>query len=213
MLLDIYAVLLEKQGFQNWWPGETDLEICIGAILTQNTAWSNVEKAINNLKQRALLSDDALLGIGEKELANLIRPAGYFNQKAKYVYEFCKFIKRNPLNVLRKKELSEVRESLLGVNGIGKETADSILLYALDFPIFVVDSYTKRIFSRIGLFKEDTSYDQVQDYFHDGIVTDVELFKDFHAQIVMLGKDTCRKKPKCGNCVLQKQKICSYGFN
>lgn len=213
MLLDIYAVLLEKQGFQHWWPGDTDLEVCVGAMLTQNTAWSNVEKAINNIKAGSLMSLDSLLSAGEKHISTLIKPAGYFNQKAKYLYGFCEFLKKNPLSELKKKELLDVREALLGVKGIGKETADSILLYALDFPIFVVDAYTKRIFSRIGICNEDIDYDDMQNIFHKNIVTDIELFKDYHAQIVMLGKDTCRKTPKCESCILRKQKLCSYGLN
>ncbi len=213
MLLDIYAVLLEKQGFQHWWPGDTDLEVCVGAILTQNTAWSNVEKAISNIKAESLMSLEALLGVEEQKIATLIKPAGYFNQKAKYLYGFCGFLKKNPLNELKKKELLDVRFSLLGIKGIGKETADSILLYAMDFPIFVIDAYTKRIFSRIGICSEDVAYDDIQNIFHKKLVTDIELFKDHHAQIVMLGKDACHKKPKCELCVLREQKICFYGLN
>jgi endonuclease-3 related protein len=213
LLLDIYAVLLEKQGFQHWWPRDTDLEVCIGAILTQNTAWSNVEKAINNIKVESLMSLDALLDVGERKISTLIKPAGYFNQKAKYIYGFCEFLKNNPLTELKKKELFDVREVLLGIKGIGKETADSILLYALDFPIFVVDAYTKRIFSRIGICNEDIDYYDMQNIFHKKLITDLELFKDYHAQIVVLGKDTCHKKPKCELCVLREQKICSYGLN
>jgi endonuclease-3 related protein len=213
LLLDIYAVLLEKQGFQHWWPGDTDLEVCVGAILTQNTSWSNVEKAICNIKAESLMSLEALLGVEEKKVATLIKSAGYFNQKAKYLYGFCEFLKKNPFNELKKKELLDVRQALLGIKGIGKETADSILLYALDFPIFVVDAYTKRIFSRIGICNENIAYDDIQNIFHKKLVTDIELFKDYHAQIVMLGKNTCHQKPRCKNCILREQKICSYGLD
>jgi len=213
LLLDIYAVLLEKQGFQDWWPGDTNLEICIGAILTQNTAWGNVEKAINNIKKESLMSLDALLNAGEKKIATLIRPAGYFNQKAKYVYGFCKFIKTSPFKELKKNELLKTRDALLAIKGIGKETADSILLYVLDYPIFVIDAYTKRIFSRIGVCNENMDYDDMQNFFYRNLIIDVELFKDYHAQIVTLGKGSCRKKPKCENCVLRARKICSYGLN
>jgi len=213
LLLNIYAVLLKKQGFQHWWPGDTDFEICIGAILTQNTTWRNVEKAIGNLKNQSLMSVDALLRAGERKIASIVKPAGFFNQKARYVYDFCKFIEVNPMNKLRKGELLEVRDALLGIRGIGKETADSMLLYALDFPIFVIDAYTKRIFSRIGVCNEDIDYEDIQGVFHKGLVTDIDLFKDYHAQIVMLGKDTCHKTPRCGLCILHKQKICSYRLN
>jgi len=210
LLLKIYTVLLEDQGFQSWWPGETNFEVCLGAILTQNTAWANVEKALNNIKKASLMSPDKLLNIGSEKLAGLIRSAGYFNQKTRYIEEFCRFINTTSFSELKKREIHDVREKLLSLKGIGKETADSILLYALDFPIFVIDAYTKRIFSRLNICKEDILYDDVQDVFHKGIVTDVELFKDYHAQIVMLGKNVCRKEPRCDKCVLRANKICYY---
>ena len=209
-LLEIYVTLLEKQGFQAWWPGETDFEVCLGAILTQNTSWTNVEKALDNIKSNSLMSPDKLLNVGRDRIAHLIRPSGYFNQKATYLESFCKFIKEQPIRELKKMDLTEARALLLGLKGIGKETADSILLYAMDFPIFVVDAYTKRIFSRLGVCKESVSYDDLQDIFHKDLLTDVELFKDYHAQIVMLGKDTCRKIPQCERCVLKKNGFCIF---
>jgi endonuclease III related protein len=209
-LLEIYMALLERQGFQSWWPGDTDFEICLGAILTQNTAWSNVEKALDNLKKGSLMSPTKLLQAGKGRVSRLIKPSGYFNQKAGYVENFCKFIKKHPVKKLKKMDMKEARALLLDQKGIGKETADSILLYALDFPIFVIDAYTKRVFSRIGLCKEDVSYDELQQFFQKGLLTDVELFKDYHAQIVMLGKDVCRKKPKCEKCVLREKGLCAF---
>jgi endonuclease III related protein len=209
-LMEIYLTLLEGQGFQAWWPGETDFEVCLGAILTQNTAWTNVEKALNNIKSSSLMSPNKLLNAGRGRVTHLIRPSGYFNQKAVYLENFCKFIKRHPISELKKMDITEAKALLLGLKGIGKETADSILLYALGFPIFVVDAYTKRIFSRIGVCKEDISYDELQAIFHNNLLTDVEFFKDYHAQIVMLGKDTCRKKPQCERCILRKNKLCDF---
>lgn len=209
-LLEIYVTLLDRQGFQSWWPGDTDFEVCLGTILTQNTAWTNVEKALDNIKKGSLMSPDKLLGAGRDKIARLIRPSGYFNQKAVYVESFCKFIKKNPVRKLKKMDIKETRALLLDLKGVGKETADSILLYALDFPVFVIDAYTKRIFSRLGFCKEDISYDELQERFNKGLLTDLDLFKDFHAQIVVLGKDTCRKRPKCEHCVLREKGFCSF---
>ena len=209
-LLEIYMTLLDKQGFQSWWPGDTDFEICLGAILTQNTEWSNVEKVLYNLKKEKLMSPERLLMAGRSRLCHLIRPSGYFNQKAVYVEEFCKFIKKHPFRELRSMDLKDARALLLSIKGVGEETADSILLYALDFPVFVIDTYTKRLFSRLRLCKEDVPYEALQRYFHEALLTDVELFKDYHAQIVSLGKDRCRKKPDCEHCILRERKLCFF---
>jgi endonuclease-3 related protein len=211
-LLEIYRVLYDSNGWLDWWPGETDLEICIGAILTQNTAWSNVEKAINNLKRKNAIDVASLLSMSKRELAKLIVSSGYFNQKAGSILEFCNFIKRHSLNELRKMEMLEARELLLDVKGIGKETADSIMLYALDLPVFVIDAYTKRIFSRLGIIRHDMGYDELQCFFHENLLTDIDLFNDYHAQIVMLGKEHCNKKPKCDSCPLRREKMCRYSM-
>lgn len=181
----------------------------IGAILTQNTAWTNVEKAINNLKKAGLISSPAhIMRADSEKLASYIRPAGYYNIKAKRLKNFASFIIKNYggnlTGLLRKRSLAALREEFLTVNGVGPETCDSILLYALDKPIFVVDAYTKRIFSRHGFFKEDESYSTVQDYFMSNLPSDVRLFNEFHALIVRLAKDHCRTSPKCKDCPLER---------
>ena len=209
-LLDIYRVLFQRNGSLNWWPGETCIEVCVGAILTQNTSWLNVEKAIDNLKKEDLLSVDQILSVSSERLSKLIRPAGYFNQKAGYLKGLCKFLKEHSLTKLRKMEAHEVRELLLNIKGIGPETADSILLYALDLPIFVIDAYTKRIFSRIGIVPSKATYQELQEFFHSKLPTDVGLFNDYHAQLVMLGKGFCNKKPKCPECPLRVTGICCF---
>lgn len=198
-------MLLDHFGFQNWWPGETPFEVMIGAILTQNTAWSNVEKALDNVKNKGLLVPGRLLTVPEKELALLIRPSGYFNQKAKKVKEFLRFFDGNfslRLEKMKKVKTLPLRTLLLGVKGIGRETADSMLLYAASKKIFVIDAYTKRIFYRLGLLnKEETEYDEVRELFEKNIPQNLKVYKDFHAQIVMLGKSYCRKRdPLCGEC-------------
>jgi len=211
-LLEIYLALYESNGWLDWWPGETGFEICIGAILTQNTAWSNVEKAINNLKRENIIDAKTLLSASRDKIAELIRPSGYFNQKTGYILEFCRFLMKHDIEKLKKMEMIEARELILNIKGIGKETADSILLYALDFPIFVIDAYTKRIFSRLSIVDHNIGYDEIQDMFHKGLFTDPCLFNDYHAQIVILGKDHCNKKPKCSGCPLRKADICHYSI-
>ena len=206
--MSIYRELYGANGDQNWWPAETVCEVCIGAILTQNTSWSNVERAILNLKAAGLLELENIVSSGTEKIAELIRPSGYFNQKAVYIREFCSFLKKHNLKGIKDMELMDARDLLLSVKGIGKETADSILLYALDFPIFVIDAYTKRIFSRLGLLNQDIDYEHAQEFFMSHLLTDVELFKDYHAQIVNLAKYHCTKKPKCTNCPLKTSGIC-----
>ena len=210
VFLKVYKTLLKQNGHQGWWPGGTDFEICVGAILTQNTSWSNVEKAISNLKKEKLLNLEKMTRCSKAKLSLLIKPSGYFNQKATYLYELCSFLKKTPLKVLRKKKQSEARYLILGVKGVGKETADSIMLYALGFPVFVVDTYTKRIFSRIGLSKSNTDYDELQDIFHKRLKHDPALFGDYHAQLVALAKAYCTKKPKCKECPLRREHLCKY---
>lgn len=206
-LLIIYNKLFKYFGRQFWWPGDSSFEIIIGAILTQNTSWNNVEKAINNLKTKNLLNFNKFHRIKQSRLAQLIRPAGYFNIKAKRLKNFLKFLDsecHGDLNKLFSCNLSILREKLLSVNGIGPETADSILLYAGNLPIFVVDSYTKRIFSRHGFFKEDTDYHNVQKIFMDNLTANAKLFNEYHALIVRLAKEFCLKnKPRCELCPLK----------
>lgn len=199
-----YNKLFKAFGKQRWWPGDTQFEIIVGAILTQNTAWTNVEKAIHNLKKAGLLSPKKMHDLSQDELARLIRPAGYFNIKAKRLKHFLNYLfdeYGGRLDRMLKKRTDFLRKELLSVNGIGHETADSILLYAGNHPIFVVDAYTKRIFSRHMLIDKDADYDDVQKIFMKNLPHDVKLFNEYHALIVKLGKDFCRnKKPLCSKC-------------
>ena len=211
-LMDIYNLLLKKNGPQHWWPGDSPFEVMVGAILTQNTSWSNVEKAINNLKENNLLSIESISDIKEEKLAELIKPAGYFNQKTFKLKRLVKFLNdefNGDIESMKKLSLSHLRESLLSINGIGPETADSILLYALQKPIFVIDTYTARLTNRLEIFFEPPDYHTLQEYFMDHILEDIKLYNDFHAQIVVHGKDTCKKsKPKCDVCPLSN--ICPF---
>ena len=204
ILLKIYNSLYNYFGPLNWWPGDTPFEIMVGAILTQNTSWSNVEKAINNLKKENLLEPRKLYRINQEELAQLIKPSGYYNIKARRLKNFVNIFV-NDFEGSAEKMFSgdsrELRKKLLKVNGIGPETADSILLYAGKKPFFVVDAYTKRIFSRHKLISKDSTYYQIQEFFIKNLDRDVKLFNEFHAQIVMLGKTICTSKnPDCAKC-------------
>ncbi|MEK6861755.1 MAG: hypothetical protein AABY07_07330 [Nanoarchaeota archaeon] len=206
---DIYSILLKEFKPQGWWPirstyfpeeysralsEEEILEICLGAILTQNTSWKNVEKALENLNKNNLIDLERLNKIDIKELAGIIKSSGYNNQKARKIKEFVKFLKSG-------KEVN--RENLLQIWGIGPETADSILLYAYKKPFFVIDAYTKRIINRIG-FKEN-KYEDMQDLFVNNLQEDYKLFNEYHALLVKLGKDICKKKPLCEKCPLNKR--------
>jgi endonuclease-3 related protein len=206
ILENIYQRLYKTFGPQHWWPGETPFEVIIGAILTQNTAWVNVKKAINNLKKKNLLTPMALRKVSQKRLAKLIRPAGYYNQKAKKVKNFIQFLFDNyrggPKRMFSE-DFLVLRAKLLDVNGIGLETADSILLYAGNKPIFVVDAYTRRILSRHNLIKTDASYTEIQNYFMDNLENEVKLFNEFHALLVRLGKEICKPKSNCRICPLR----------
>lgn len=205
-LNSIYKKLYAFFGPQDWWPAETPFEVMVGAILTQNTNWQNVEKAINNLKNKEMLFPHKLRNSNHKRLARLIRPAGYYNIKAKRLKEFLKFFfktYRGNLKEMSKIDTPILRQQLLAVKGIGPETADSILLYALNKPIFVVDAYTKRILARHKLVKENADYTQVQDLFMQNLKKDTKLFNEYHALLVKLGKEFCLKnKPKCDLCPL-----------
>lgn len=202
----IFSRLYAAFGTQHWWPADSAFEVIIGAILTQNTNWSNVEKAITVLKEKKLLTPQKLYRLGPKKLAALIRSAGYYNIKAARIKSFVKFFLASyagRIKSMAKQDLVTLRRQLLAVNGIGQETADSILLYALNKPVFVVDAYTQRIFLRHGLIKESADYSQVQDIFMRNLKNDTGLFNEYHALIVKLAKDYCRKQdPKCEVCPL-----------
>ncbi len=206
-LTGVYKRLYAKFGPQYWWPGETPFEVMVGAVLTQSTSWLNVEKAIANLKKNKLLNARKLHNLSHQKRAQLIRSAGYYNIKARRLKEFLSFlIKKHDVNLkkMSRLDLAKLRQELLKVKGIGQETADSILLYALNKPIFVVDSYTKRIFSRHGFISEKAVYEEVQKLFMDNLKHEVKLFNEYHALIVKLAKDFCVKsKPKCDLCPLE----------
>jgi len=205
-LINIYQKLYRFFGPQYWWPGETPFEISVGAILTQNTNWGNVEKAINNLKKQNALSAKAIHEMPVKKLSELIRPAGYFNIKAKRLKSFINFLMNDyngSMKRMKKDDVHSLREKLLSVNGIGHETADSILLYAHEKPIFVIDAYTKRVLSRHSIMEHDEPYDKFQELFHSSLGKDVKLFNEYHALFVRAGKTFCkRKKPLCDECPL-----------
>jgi len=190
----------------NWWPGDSALEIMIGAILTQNTNWNNVTKAIKRLKSKDLLNVKSLINIDEQYLGQLIKSCGYYNLKAKRLKNFIRFFSQKyngSTELMFSKNLLTLRGELLTVNGIGSETADSILLYAGEKPIFVVDAYTRRIFQRHKYISSEDNYEYIQQYFMKNLPRDYQLYNEFHAQIVMLGKSYCkRKNPNCQDCPL-----------
>ena len=205
-LMKMYDAMLQELGESGWWPGESPLEIMLGAVLTQNTAWGNVEKAIDNLKKAGLLDLEALFEISLEDLAELIRPAGYFRVKAGRIKALLAWIKDfagGEIESLSSHDTWALREELLGVKGVGPETADAILLYALDRPSFVADEYTRRILSRHGMVPEEAGYDELRDFFMDALPEEVTLFNEYHALIVRVGKQWCtRRKPDCKNCPL-----------
>lgn len=210
-LKGVYACLLKTFGSQHWWPGETTFEIIVGAILTQNTNWGNVEKAIKRLKERKLLSVKSLTHVSSDDLADAIRPAGYFNVKTKRLKNFLFFLTsqyNGSLKKMEKTETSILRRELLSVNGIGPETADSILLYAFSRSIFVVDTYTQRIFARLNFVPEKEDYYKLQELFHSALGLSTPVFNEYHALIVALGKDYCKPTPCCPKCPLRNR--CFY---
>ncbi len=210
-LTEIYQLLLNRFGPQHWWPGETQFEIITGAILTQNTSWANVEKAIANLKSANLLTPEKLYHLDTSQLAKLIRPAGYYNIKAKRLKNFLTWLFQNhdgQLANLETLETDRLRTELLAVRGIGPETADSILLYAFDRPIFVVDAYTARAAVRHGLISAEVDYEQLRDLFQSNLPQEPQLFNEFHALLVRLGKEFCRPTARCPGCPLEKLQHC-----
>ncbi len=206
--LDIYTTLFEHYGPQNWWPAETPLEMVVGAVLTQNTNWKNVSRALANLKESNLLHFDSLNALTPDELAVYIRPAGYYNLKAKRLKNLLQMVAKEyngDLQQLFDEEFDRARSRLLQVNGIGEETADSILLYAAEQPIFVVDAYTYRVFSRHNLLEEECSYTDIQEAFMASLPREISLFNEYHALIVRVAKEYCKKtNPCCQKCPLEK---------
>jgi len=206
LLMNIYQILYQTYGPRNWWPGETPFEVMVGAILTQNTSWRNVEKAIEKLKGKGVLNPVGIHRLQKSKLASLIKSSGYFRIKADRLKSFVSFLFEEydgKIKKMREEGLGELREKLLEVKGIGPETADSILLYGLRKPIFVVDAYTRRVLSRHGVVSERASYDEIQKLFMDHLPWDERLFNEYHALLVHLGKTLCKKNPKCDSCLLQ----------
>jgi endonuclease-3 related protein len=206
LLMSLYNQLLARYGPQHWWPGETPFEVMVGAILTQNTAWTNVEKAIANLKLAGLMEPRLLLAVDPPLLARLIRPAGYYNVKTKRLRAFLLWLVKahgGKAEALRGRPLASLREDLLAVKGIGRETADSILLYAVGLPTFVVDAYTHRILRRHGLVPAETDYEEMKALFEENLPRDAALYNEYHALIVACGKEYCRPRPACAGCPLE----------
>jgi endonuclease-3 related protein len=202
-LMAIYDGLMAAYGAQGWWPGDTPFEIMVGAVLTQNTAWTNVEKAIANLKSAGVLSPDAILALADDRLAELIRPSGYYNIKARRLKNFCRFLTdAGGASELAGSPTDELRGALLEVNGIGPETADDILLYAFDRPVFVIDAYTRRLLQRCGLAAGTESYEALRRGFEKALGPDVSLYKEYHALVVQHAKATCTSTPRCSACGL-----------
>ncbi len=202
----IYRRLSKHYGPTGWWPGDTAFEVAVGAILTQNTAWTNVEKAIANLKRERLLSPKRIAGATDEVLHDALTPSGYFRVKSERLRSFCHYlIEHHGASMKRmvRVPLEQLREELLGVHGIGPETADDILLYACAKPVFVVDAYTRRFLHRHGHVDETIGYAELQDLFHRRMAADVDLYKEYHGLIVYLGKDFCRSKPRCDECPLR----------
>jgi endonuclease III related protein len=206
LLLSVYDRLFAAYGPQDWWPGEGAFETIVGAILTQSAAWPNVEQAIDRLKAAGVLDPASMLQISEEELAALVRPSGYYNAKARKLRAFCEMLQRDfggSLDALLGLPAKDLRERLLATHGIGPETADDIVLYAAEKPSFVIDAYTRRIFSRLGIAPEGDAYEDWRTLFMSRLPSSVSLFNEYHALIVRHAKVACAKRPRCARCVLR----------
>jgi endonuclease-3 related protein len=221
-LLATYKRLYKHYGPQDWWPAETAFEVMVGAILTQNTAWSNVELAIANLKQHKALDAESILRVSDSRLGSWLRPSGYFNIKSRRLKNLCRwYLDYGGHETLAQLDTETLRHTLLAVNGVGPETADDILLYAFARPVFVIDAYTRRIFTRLGLIEESLGYEALRGMFEQDLLqtrkrgrrrqgTLVRLYNEYHALIVVHGKEICRPRPLCKNCCLAAQ--CRYNI-
>jgi len=211
-LLRIYRILYGAYGPCKWWPADGPFEVILGAILTQNTTWSNVEKAIANLKKKKMIDPVKLSKTPQTKIAELIKPAGYFRQKAKKIKTFVNYFGEQydfSIDEMKAKPLAKLREELIDVWGIGPETADSILLYAFEKPTFVVDNYTMRIFRRLGYLNKKDDYDSTQKMFMKYLAAEVPLFNEYHACIVAFGSNLCGAKPTCEDCPLKGKIYCN----
>ncbi len=205
LLSDIYERLLEHYGPQHWWPADSPFEVMVGAVLVQSTAWRNVEHAIGNLKAAGSMSPAAIRDMSHESLEQLVRPSGFYRVKARRLRSLCEYLGESYLDsieAMSDRPTGELRRELLNVYGVGEETADDILLYAFNRPVFVVDAFTRRIFHRLGRCSQDSSYGDLQQMFHDNLPGDAALFNEYHALIVRHGNTTCRKRPDCDNCPL-----------
>lgn len=203
-LEEIYQRLLDTYGPQHWWPADSPFEIMVGAILTQNTAWTNVEKAVHNLKQSRALNTHSIIELADEDLAELIRPSGYFNVKTKRLKNYTQwFIAEGRYKRLNKYNDSELRNRLLSVNGVGPETADDILLYAFERPVFVIDAYTRRLLKKLQLINGDEPYEHLRQGYESALSPDVKLFNEYHALIVRHAKEKCTKTKNCGHCYVE----------
>jgi endonuclease-3 related protein len=208
-ILTIYNTLLIHFGHRHWWPADTPFEVIIGAILTQNVSWKNVKTAIDNLKEKGVLNPDDLYRLSSIEIAPLIKSSRYYNKKAIKIKNFMNFFfdeYSGSISLMSRENPALLRKKLLMVKGCGEETVDSILLYACNMPFFVIDAYTKRVFSRLGFIRENAAYNEVQLFFMKNLPEDVMLYNDFHAQIVHLGNAICKTKPECNICPIRKIK-------
>ena len=207
-LKTVYNHLFKRYGPRHWWPGETPFEVMVGAVLTQNTAWTNVERAIANLKNADALSPEAITAAPHEVLAEWLRPSGYFNIKAKRLKNYCQwYLEQGGFAALNRLGDEELRQAVLSVNGVGPETADDIVLYAFERPVFVIDAYTRRIFSRLGLLDHDHGYETLRHHFEHALRNEpqrVALFNEYHALIVTHAKEHCRVKPQCKGCPVRQ---------
>ena len=204
ILKQLYQRLFDAYGKQNWWPAESPFEVMVGAVLTQNTAWTNVEKAISRLKRAGKLDLTAMQRMTEWRLADLIRPSGYFNVKARRLKALCQWLTDHKgIESLQGQETNELRLSLLTVNGIGPETADDILLYAFNRPVFVIDTYTRRLLTKIGLINGKEGYETLRKLFESSLTADAALYNEYHALIVRHAKQKCSGDTSCVHCCIE----------
>jgi len=205
VLREVFARLFAAYGPQHWWPGDSPFEVMVGAVLTQNTAWASVERAITSLKTSGRLGAEGIAAAEPGQLAELIRPVGYFNVKARRLQTFCRFLlEQGGERGLAERPSEELRRLLLSVKGIGPETADDMLLYAFSRPVFVIDAYTRRIFARLGLIGGGETYEQLRHGCENALGPDTQMYNEYHALIVRHAKQACRKRPECRDCVLQE---------
>ncbi|HQN19237.1 MAG TPA: endonuclease III domain-containing protein [Syntrophobacteraceae bacterium] len=207
LIRGVFDRLFSALGPQYWWPADTPFEVIVGAILTQNTAWRNVKQAIGRLRESNLLTGEAINAVSLQDLASLIRSSGYYNQKARKLKAFCEHVQNHwqgRLNDFLSQDMENLRAELLGLHGIGPETADSIILYAAGQPSFVVDAYTHRIFHRHGWVPEAVQYEDLRSYFMEALEPDPAMYQEYHALLVRTGHLYCRRKPTCGSCPLHE---------